>query len=65
MVEERTTVHDERKWTRLGEVELPRAYCMSSINTLDRMMAQGWLGDLSRWGSVRRGNRDRRQRRVG
>ncbi len=26
MVEERTTVHDERKRTRLGEVEMPWVY---------------------------------------
>jgi hypothetical protein len=26
VVEERTTVHDECKWTRLGKVELARVY---------------------------------------
>ena len=69
VVEERTTVHDGCKWMHFGEV----CICMSSINTLNKMMASSALSRNGRldgagvargWASEVCGNQDGRSRRV-
>ena len=111
VVEKRTAVHDECKWTCLDEVTESWENASESRELADwcavlywvsckrdqshscrndscvfeylqiirwtgwwspplcrgmtGWMGQGWLGDLGRWGLVRRGNRDGRPRRVG